>query len=886
MPSRAGTTGQRWGPTLLKIALVAVAYILGAELGLQLAIENRNVTPVWPPTAVALSALLIWGGWMWPGIAIGAVVANVLNGAGVETSVAIAAGNTLAPVAGAWVLRRLRFDAALAHVRDALLLVFVGGFAAMTISASGGTAALSFTDQIGDSAVRSVWLVWWVGDAIGVILLAPFLLVLAHPERWRLFRERPLEAFGLLLFTVVCAVGVFGAPLLIPYVAFIPVVWAALRLEQPGAAGATVVISVIAVLMTTAGEGVFAFADRTPGLVSLQTFNASVAFTAVVLAAVRTERRTALETLRASEELYRKLFEQASDLVCIHAPDGRITFANAAAARVTGYTRERLLGMSIGELVAPEYVPVLRRMTLRQLADEHEPLTYELDLVGTNGKRVSLEINSAIVHEGANVAGVQLIGRDVTSRRMAEDQLRHRVLHDDITGLPNETLLREQLTYAIAFAEQTQTALALLVCDVDGFGEINRAIGSTRGDALLRTIGADIARGLRDTDSAARLRNDEFGVLLAPIASVDEATARAERIIADVGDALASVSPKPSTNGAQARSRFADMREVVERMREPDADEEPRRSASIGIVTFPGRTRDPATLVQQADLAMHAARQAGGGTAVVYGPQHDPPTVRSLVLSDDLPDAITHGAVRVLFQPKIDIRTLGTVGVECLARWDHPRHGTIPSTELARIAEQADLAGALTNWTLKEALRRARVWTEADLNLRVGVNVTSSELVRASFVGELRALIELLHVAPSRLMIEITERDVMDGSVHAVIGRLADMGISIGIDNFGTGYSSVVQLRRMPIAEIKMDPTFVTGLTSSPENRAVAHSIVEFAHSIGVPVVADGIETRETWPLVTELGCDYAQGPLISEAITADEFEAWMRTPAWSTRVS
>jgi PAS domain S-box-containing protein/diguanylate cyclase (GGDEF)-like protein len=884
MSSRARRPG--WGWTLVQVTLVAGAYVLGAELGLRLAIENRNVTPVWPPTGIAVAALLLWGGRVWPGVAIGALVANVLNGAGIEASLGIAAGNTIAPVAGTWLLRRLGFDAALARVRDALLLVFVGGLIAMTLSATGGTVTLWLTDQVGDNLVRSVWLLWWVGDAIGVVLFAPFFLLLAIPPGIALVRERPPEASAVLLFTIACATGVFGAPILIPYVAFVPVVWAALRFEQAGAACATVLITVIAVVSTAAGRGPFAIADATAGLVSLQTFNASIALTALVLAAVRTERRTALETLRSSEELYRKLFEQANDLVCIHDPDGRITFANAAAERITGYTRERLQAMTIGDLVAPEYLPIVRRMTERQLADEHEPLTYEIDVVGTTGRRVSLEINSTVVHEGADPSGVQLIGRDVTSRRLAEEQLRHRVLHDDVTELPNETLLREQLRYAVAVAEDAHSALALLVVDVDGFGELNRRIGNARGDALLRTIGADIARALRPTDAIARLRNDEFGVLLAPITSVDEAQAHASRIIASVASAIADVTSMAAEEiGASSKGRYDDMREVVERMNEPDGGTRPA-SASVGIVMCPGRTRDAASLVQAADLAMHAARQSGGGTFVVYGPQHDPTTVRGVVLEDDLPEAISSGALSVLYQPKIDLRTLGTAGVECLVRWEHERQGTIATDELARIAERADLAGALTTWTLKEALRRCGVWSEANLDLTVGVNVSSSELVRASFVGELRALVDQLHVSPNRLLIEVAEHDLMDGSVHGVVRSLADMGVSISVDNFGTGYSSLVQLRRLPIAEIKMDRSFVTGLVASPENREIAHSIVELAHNIGVPVVADGIETRETWTQIVELGCDYAQGPLISDAITADELEAWMRTPAWSSRVS
>lgn len=875
-----------WPGVLLRIALVAGAYTLGAELGLRLAFENRNVTPVWPPTGIALAALLVWGYRVTPGIAIGAVIANYLNNAGIEASLGIAFGNTLAPALGAFALKRLGLDNKLARVRDVLLLVFVGGFLAMTISASAGTGVLLATRQVAEGMLRSVWLVWWVGDAIGVVLFTPFLILLPDVVRLRFVRDRPLEALGLLGLSGAAAYAVFNAPLLLPYVAFIPVVWAALRFERVGAACVTVIISVIAVIETVTGRGPFTFLDPTRALVSLQTFNASIALTALLLAAVRRERRNVETALRTSEELYRKLFEEANDFVCIHDVDGRVTFANAAAERLTGFPRERLHGMTIGELVAPEYVSVVRRMTHRQFARRSEPLTYEIDVLGTNGRRVSLEVSSAIVQRLDQPATVQLIGRDVTSRRMTEERLRQRALQDELTGLPNETLLRERLQYALALAEVEGTSLALLLVDLDGFGRLNQTIGSQAGDDVLRAVGAKLRSRLRHSDTVARLRGDEFGVLLAPIDGVEDATAMAKQLIDDVAEVRAEMGGRGSAGAGSAAVVGGQRSSVMTELARRDAERDMRPAATIGIALFPGRSSDVDAIFKQADLARHVAEQSGPGSFEVYGPQHDPSTVRRLVLQDDLLDALKRGHLYLLFQPKIDIQTMETVGVECFARWTHPRHGLIADDELRQVADGAGLTDALTEWTIKEALRRRRIWMEADVDLLVSVNVSASDLARAGFVESVRALIDRVGVPASALVLEIDEPDIMDGALHGVIGRLGDMGISIAIDRFGSGYSSLVQLRRLRVTEIKIDRALVAGLAANDEDRAITHSIVQLGHNLGVRVVADGIQGRETWAHLLDLGCDLAQGPLICQPVPQDELESWLRTPAWSARTS
>ncbi|MEX2394567.1 MAG: MASE1 domain-containing protein, partial [Actinomycetota bacterium] len=435
---------------LLHMGLLALTYVLGAEIGLRLALENRNVTALWPPTGIAVAALVLGGIRLWPGVAIGALVANLLNDAPASTAAAITVGNTIAPVVAAALLTKvLKLRTTLDRVRDVLLLFVVGGFGAMLISATAGTFALIATDAAGTSSPFSIFIVWWVGDAIGVVLFAPLILLVSHARQTVPVVKQPLEWVALITVTALTGLAVFNVQLPIVFLVFIPAVWAALRFEQIGAAAVTLALTVIAIAETVSGDGPFIFLSPTENLISIQTFNASIAFLSLTLAALMSRRRRAEDLLRASEERFRTLFEQASDVVCIHDSDGRLSYANAAAESVTGFSRERLLTMNIVELVAPEDVRVMRRMNERLLEGRAESTTYDVAVVSTTGRRVAVEVKGTVVMDDGQPIGVQLIGRDVTSRKAAEDELRHQALYDGLTSLPNRTLLQERLGYAV-----------------------------------------------------------------------------------------------------------------------------------------------------------------------------------------------------------------------------------------------------------------------------------------------------------------------------------------------------------------------------------------------------------------------------------------------------
>lgn len=841
---------------VLKVTVVALVYYLGARLGLRLAFANKNVTAVWPPTGIAVAALVTWGLRVTPGVAAGAFLANLANGAKPETAALIAVGNTLAPVAatlGLWHLARFR--SSLERVRDVLALFFIGGFGAMAISATAGTATLWFTNALGNDSIASVWIVWWVGDAIGVMLFAPLLLLLGAVRVTDPIARRRSEAVALLVATTILSLAAFNLRILLPYIVIVPIVWAALRFEQTGAAFVTLLVTVIAVAETAAGRGPFSFLSSTENLVSLQTFNATVGLAALLLAAVIHERRRAENALRTSEERYRRLFEQANDLVCIHDLEGNLTYVNAAAERITGYSRDRLVSMKINDLVAPEYARVVTRMIARQIERPSDATTYEIDIVGTNSKRVALEVSTTLVHDDGEPIGAQLIGRDITWRRFAEDRLRQQALHDPVTGLPNRALLQERLEYAVALARRDDRRLALLLLDIDGFNEVNEAVGHQQGDGVLREIGMRLQALLREADTVARLGGDEYAILITSVGD--------ERATAIVGDKLVSEIAEPFTI----------------------ADTEVRVTASIGIALFPDHADSVETLTQRADIAMYVAKRRGGGAYVTYKPELDRHSIRRHALRAELESALATHSFVLHFQPKIDMKTMGTVGVESLIRWTHPRLGLVSPGEFIPLAEDAGLIQPITAWVIDESLRRCTTWIDAGLDLSVAVNISVPALIDEGIVAHLEEALTRSGVPADKLILEITESDVMNEAIHTTLGRIGALGVRLSVDDFGTGHSSLHHLGRLPVNEIKIDRSFVAGMGASEDHREVARSVVELGRNLGLMVVAEGVETRETWNRLATLGCDQAQGFLMCKPVPASALESWMMTPSWTGRV-
>jgi PAS domain S-box-containing protein len=446
--TRRALTAQPWWPRVEPFAVasgVAITYFIGATVGLELAFANRNVTAIWPPTGIAVAALLIFGPRIWIGIAVGALCANVANGAPFDTAAAIAVGNTLAPLLAVWLLGRLGMRRSLDRLRDVLLLVLVGGLTAMTVSATWGTLALIATGQVMGSGTASVWLVWWIGDALGVVIFAPLFLTLASSSAREPLRERSREALLLFTTAAVVAILVFGTHVRLAHLLYPFAVWAALRFYQGGASLLTLLVATIAILQTIAGNGPFADMSENTNLISLQIFNAAIGLTSMTLATVMRERLRAQQALhRASRELEDRVAQRTVELA---TSETRMREAQALAhigawhwdveSDVVTWTDEmyRIYGVQPGsfaatrdgyfERVHPDHLEQVRGAVVHALkaGGSYE---HEYRIVRPNGEVRWVHARGEVVFDpdAKRVVALQGFCHDITARRESEDKLR------------------------------------------------------------------------------------------------------------------------------------------------------------------------------------------------------------------------------------------------------------------------------------------------------------------------------------------------------------------------------------------------------------------------------------------------------------------------------
>ena len=387
--------------------------------------------------------------------------------------------------------------------------------------------------------------------------------------------------------------------------------------------------------------------------------------------------------------------------------------------------------------------------------------------------------------------------------------------------------------------------------DLNRFKDVNDTFGHHLGDVLLQQIGPRMMEQLRESDTVARLGGDEFAVVL-PTAG-DEAGA---------------------INAA---------RRILQALQKPFLIEDRTLSVggSIGIAITPLHGSDPATLMRRADIAMYVAKRNRSGCAV-YSPEADQQSPGRLQLMAELRDAVKNGDLVLHFQPQVDLKDGRVVAIEALIRWQHPRHGLMPPEEFLQLAEEMNLIEGLSEWALGAALAQTRAWTGAR-GLPVAVNLSVPSVQNPALPELIRAQLERSSVRPERLKVEIPE-----ASLSADVAGMADllttlrkMGVKISIDDFGTGYSSLALLQQLPVDELKIDRSFVLGLTASADELAIVRSAIDLGHSLGLEVVASGVENQAAWDLLAQLGCDAAQGYLVTRPLPNRQLERWL-VAGWS----
>jgi diguanylate cyclase (GGDEF)-like protein len=435
------------------------------------------------------------------------------------------------------------------------------------------------------------------------------------------------------------------------------------------------------------------------------------------------------------------------------------------------------------------------------------------------------------------------------------DRLRHDAHHDGLTNLPNRRRITAALDEALRVRAPDDEVVAVLLFDVNGLREVNESLGHAAGDKVLIEVAQRLRQHAPNSALVGRVGGDEFVVTL-----------RTE----DTEAAL--------DLAAQLREQIRD--QIVFGTLTLDVD------TAAGVAVHPDHGSDPATLLQRAELATTAAR-ATPGNIQLFNPGLEARSVRRLGLAADLRRALDQDELEVHFQPKVTLGDRRLVGVECLARWESPAHGSVAPTDFVTVAEHTGQLGWLTERVIREGLRRSREWS-ADEPLPVAVNLSARTLADPSFPARVRDLLAEYAVPPDRLTFEIMENGVIEGTDRRLSGlrRLRDLGVRLSVDDFGTGYSSLSYLRRLPVHEVKVDRSFVQGMATDPGDLAIVNAVVTLAQQFGLAVVAEGVESELTLELLLDIGCQIGQGFLFSRPLPYERLAAWYAAQAESEPAS
>ena len=482
-----------------------------------------------------------------------------------------------------------------------------------------------------------------------------------------------------------------------------------------------------------------------------------------------------------------------------------------------------------------------------------DPFLSEYRVVKRDGHLAWWRDEGRVYRDGSGapplVGGVIL---DVTAHRQAEDTIRDVIHRDPLTSLANRSLLQRRLQQALDPTRREQRPVAVLLVDLDGFREVNNTLGHQNGDLVIQEVAARLGDVLGEVDRVARVRGDEFALLLP-----DADAALAQQVAAKVLKAL----EQPI---------------MVERL-------PIEVGASIGIAVAPNDGVEPEPLLRKADLAMQAAKKRRSGF-MLYSPECDPYNPRALVLLGELRRALEGGQLVLHYQPKVELKSGSVIGAEALVRWRHPKRGLVAPNEFITLAERGGLIKRLTRWVLDEAVGQCETWKKAGTRLPVSVNLSARNLQDTQLLDDVPEMLARRNLEPDLLALEITETAVMADAPRAMetLRGLRACGVGLAVDDFGTGYSSLVYLRKLPVNQIKIDKSFVIGMAAQgEEDEIIVRSTTDLGHHLGLQVVAEGVEDRQTFDKLGRLGCDAAQGYFMGRPMTAPDLGVWLHQSDW-----
>lgn len=563
------------------------------------------------------------------------------------------------------------------------------------------------------------------------------------------------------------------------------------------------------------------------------------------------------QQLQISERMHRFLVEASPDLIFTLDEELRFTFVNDRVADLIGFAAPALLGRSLLSLVVPGDVEKVRYVLER--TDGLRTIEFGVVCNGEAAEERSFEVSFVPVEldlplaKGSPALSSRLYGiaRDVTEKKVAESRLTYLAYHDVLTGLPNRTLFRDRLGLAMVQARRSGARVAMMFVDLDRFKLANDTFGHLKGDELLQQVAQRLQGALREGDTLARVGGDEFTILLPDLASQEDAATVAAKLVADV------TAPFD-----------IDGNEVF-------------LTASVGIAMFPGDGHDSETLLRHADIAMYHVKARGKNGYGFFQPAMDDTTSRSLCLGNEVRRAMEQEQFELHYQPQVDSQTRRIVGCEALIRWRHPAQGLVAAGTFLGAVEEIGMMSALTYWVIEQACRTLRQWYGDGLDLaRMSVNVPPLVLAESDFCQRLLATVDRYGIPRQRFEIEITENSFIADhqSMALKLAGLAEEGIRVAIDDFGTQYSSLSYLRHLPVTTLKIDQSFVREIEAGKEDSPIVRAIVAIAAGLDLNLIAEGVETDLQADYLGSLGALEMQGYLFGKPMNAADFGKLLQT--------
>jgi diguanylate cyclase (GGDEF)-like protein/PAS domain S-box-containing protein len=567
-----------------------------------------------------------------------------------------------------------------------------------------------------------------------------------------------------------------------------------------------------------------------------------------VYAAAERERREAEARIRDQAAL----LDKARDAIVVRGLDDRVLYWNKGAERLYGFTSDEAHGVQMESLICDD-PDIFRKATEAVLASGK--WIGEFQTRRSDGSVLTVESRWTLVRDDAGVPhSILAIDTDISERKIAEDDIRQLAFYDPLTRLPNRLLLQDRLQQALASSSHSQCAGALLFIDLDNFKALNDTLGHEKGDLLLQQVAQRLAHCVRESDTVARLGGDEFVVILA-----DQHDRRE-----DVALRARSVCEK-----------------ILEHLRQPYfiSGNEQHSAASIGVALFEGRHDTVSELLKRADLAMYQAKAAGRNTVRFFNHDMQVAVSARAALESNLRQGLREQQFFLCYQPQMDEQR-HIIGSEALLRWRHPTQGLISPARFIPVCEETGMILPLGQWVLEAACTQLALWAEKPLTaqLSVAVNVSARQFHHEQFVEQILTVLEHSGANPERLKLEITESLFLD-DVEATIAKMAvlkSQGVRFSLDDFGTGYSSLSYLKRLPLDQLKIDQSFVRDVLNDSNDAAIARTIVILGQSLGLSVIAEGVETEGQRSFLSRNDCHLYQGYLFSPPLPADRLEAMM----------